>query len=61
MKLISIIILIALTGCSRYQWVATETKISTVGQRIHIEAIGKPVAIGDTTITGMLISKKRIR
>ncbi len=27
-------------------------------QKIHIEQIGKPVPIGDTTIRGMLITKK---
>jgi len=54
------ILLLLLSSCTRYQWVATETKISTVGQRIHIEAIGKPVPIGDTTIKGMLITKKRM-
>ena len=54
------ILLLLLSSCTRYQWVATETKISTVGQKIHIEAIGKPVPIGDTTIRGYLITKKKI-
>ena len=54
------LIIITISSCTRYQWVATDTKLSTVGQRIHIEAIGKPVVIGDTTITGMMISRKRI-
>jgi len=51
--------LILLSSCTRYQWVATETKISTVGQKIHIEPIGKPVPIGDTTIRGYLITKHK--
>ena len=54
------ILIILLSSCTRYQWVATETKISTVGQKIHIEQIGKPVPIGDTTIRGMIITKKRM-
>lgn len=55
-----LLIIIILSSCTRYQWVATETRISTVGQKIHIEQIGKPVPIGDTTIRGMLITKKRL-
>lgn len=54
------ILLILLSSCTRYQWVAQEAKISTVGQKIHIEAIDKPIPIGDTTIRGVLITKKRL-
>ncbi len=63
MKIIpTILIVLLMSSCTRYswEWVATETKISTVGQRIHTEPIGKPKPIGDTTIIGMMISKKKI-
>jgi len=54
------IVLLLLTSCTRYQWVAQEVKISTVGQRIHIEQVGKAKPIGDTTLKGMMIIKKRM-
>ena len=60
MKQTIYILLLLLTSC-RYQWVATESKISTVKDRIVITPTGKPRPIGDTTVTGIIISKKRVR
>lgn len=60
MKLLLFIILITITGCARYQWVATETKITINGDRIHFQQLKRPKALSDTTITGMMISRKRI-
>lgn len=60
MKLLLFIILISITGCARYEWVSTEVKITTYGDKIHIQPMGKPRPISDTTITGMMISRKRI-
>lgn len=54
------LLLILLSSCTRYQWVVQEAKISTVGKRVHIEAIDKPKVVGDTTISGFLITKKRL-
>jgi len=61
-KILIVLSILSLTSCTRYswEWVATETKITTMGSKIHTEAIGKPVAIGDTTLRGMMISKKKI-
>jgi hypothetical protein len=53
------LLLLLLSSCTRYQWVAQEVKISTVGQKIHIEQVGRVKPIGDTTVRGMLITKKR--
>jgi hypothetical protein len=60
MKIITVILLITLSSCTRWQWVTTEVKISTVGQRVHIEKIGEPVPIGDTTIRAQMISKIKL-
>lgn len=56
-----ILLLLLLSSCSRHswEWVIQETKISTMGKDSHIEAIGKPVPIGDTTIRGYLITKRK--
>lgn len=60
MKLLLFIILITVTGCASYQWVSTEVKITTYGDKIHIRPMGKPRQINDTTVTGLMISRKRI-
>lgn len=56
----NIICLIFFSSCSNYKWVIQEAKISTVGQKVHIEVIDKPKPVGDTTIRGFLVTKKRI-
>lgn len=55
------IIIVLLSSCTRYGWYATESKISTVKDRIVITPIGKSVAIGDTTVKGMVITRKKIK
>lgn len=60
MKMLLLIILISVTSCTRYQWVSTEVKITTYGDKIHIQPMGKPRPINDTTVTGLMISRKRI-
>lgn len=51
----------ALQSChtSKYQLVAQPVKISTNGQKVHVQPTGKPIVIGDTTISGFLIKYVR--
>lgn len=56
-----LLLIILLSSCSRYGWYATESKITTAKDRIVITPVGKSVAIGDTTVKGMVITRKKMR
>lgn len=48
-------------SCAKYSWTVQEVKLSTVGNKLKMTAIKKPYYIGDTTITGYFLTRRRIK
>ena len=57
--IIFVLLAIVLSSCTRYQWVSVETKITLYGNKIHIEQVGKPIPLSDTTLSGRMIMRSR--
>lgn len=53
--------LLLLLSCSHYQYYVTETKITISGEEMHVQEMKKRQPMKDTTITAMMITKRRVR